>query len=434
MSSLVSTALSNLGRLMIGLVMLFLFLAGVSKSLDLVAFSNAVQGFSLIPDWAQRLSPLIPALEILIGGSWLFQIVRWRAVWGAGAMLMAFSLLLVAHMAVGKAPECGCLGKFFAFQSLLQSAQMSLVRNGILLGLLVCGTILVRSAPSASGPANSDARGSSSLGDRDRSLVNGQADPSDARARGFSILEMVVSIAIVALLIVLLAPSLTRIRTSAMRASDIAALRSHAAIFALYAGDFQDQWPCFTDPKATYSVLRNQRYDLTIEAYHFLSYLLWSFALSDAYFDGEFRSKQFAPSVLHTPNFGGNFAIGFQYSCTFVASPEHWNPSSRVAGTALLGSTRVDQVVFPSAKVLLLDPAYEFNESTQWARPFGFRADRHYRPGVATSDGAATMVNPDVFQPAYASGDGVTSSDQGHMTATPKPLHTLGGVRGRDLP
>ncbi len=138
------SATSLVATIAVGAVMLLLLTAGVLKSLDLVHFSSQVQGFTLLPEWAQKMSPLVPALEVGIAGAWFLGLDRARAWWAALALLTAFTMVLVAHMAFGKAPSCGCFGKLLAFQGMRNAVLFDVLRNGVCIGFLIVGRLLER--------------------------------------------------------------------------------------------------------------------------------------------------------------------------------------------------------------------------------------------------------------------------------------------------
>ncbi len=249
--------------------------------------------------------------------------------------------------------------------------------------------------------------------------------PSPVGERAFTLIEVVVTIAIIALLAVLLMPVLKLARSSAQRAGDLSNLRSHVAVFTQYAGDFADQWPYFTDPQATYSVIRNEHYRISFEMYHFLSSIFWNIALADAYYDGEFRSRHFVPAA----SWSIGFTSPFEYSCSFIARPEYWNRSTRLVGAGQWGSTRIDQVLVPEKKVLILETLNAVGDAGQVESVWAGRN----RPAVGMTDGSASMERHERFFAGYFRGDGVDNRDQGHLYQEAPPLHTIDGVRGRDL-
>jgi len=70
------------------------------------------------------------------------------------------------------------------------------------------------------------------------------------RIRGFTLIELLVVVAIIALLIAILLPSLNKARDQAKKVQCAANLKGHGATFSLYAAQWKDQFPQATNTAA----------------------------------------------------------------------------------------------------------------------------------------------------------------------------------------
>lgn len=227
-------------------------------------------------------------------------------------------------------------------------------------------------------------------------------------------------IAMIALLIALLSPSLGQARKLARDAVSLANIRGHAAIFNTYAGSNSDAWPIVVNPKATKQVLWvDDRTPLDVRGY-FWTDNSWSLALAPEYYEG----KTDHPSLFYPGRRPWPYT-SYYYGNAFIARPEFWNRETRT-NPEQWGLTRVDEVTFPSAKALLWcdhyvpdDPKYPNHLSDDPAT-------------VAFCDGHAGKVplaNATAPYP-FGSGDWPTSPGSG---GGKRFGDTVDGVRGRDV-
>lgn len=244
---------------------------------------------------------------------------------------------------------------------------------------------------------------------------------------GFTMLEMIIIIALIALLIALVVPSLSGVRQRAQEAKALSDLRQHAAIFTIYTGEWNDRFPAFADPRATQTVLRTTHG--TVAFPYFASHNFWPFALSASYYQDASPSSELFISPFAASS---SFSRQYTYACAFIARPEYWDISTR-RGRDQLGPTTLSQVRFPASKGLLsVEPwGHGVSEGVPVDAPeIGLR-----RSLVVTVSGSARAVRIGELGPVVRSGDGTDRTLGGHTIGwLPTGAHTQHGVDGRDLP
>lgn len=112
--------------------------------------------------------------------------------------------------------------------------------------------------------------------------------------RAMTIVELLVALAIVALLIAILTPAIGAVRTRARNALDASNLRQHTMVMAQYVADWHDTHPIFLDPRRARSTMTwDSRGRVFDETSYFLSCLAWPVALADAYYGGSIAEDAF---------------------------------------------------------------------------------------------------------------------------------------------
>jgi hypothetical protein len=205
----------------------------------------------------------------------------------------------------------------------------------------------------------------------------------------------------------------------------MADLRSHAAIFSQYGTDFKGYFPYFTNPNASYSVVRCESAGVAVPAIYFEAHWLWNIALTDGYYSGNILSSSFFPP----PPLGGSrrdrgLGSGYFYGCAFVADPTYWDRTTRLSGTSQLRATGLHEVLFPSKKALHVN----------YVRYLAFRGIQGSgSQGIQAGfvDGHAVSSSPAIEQRAGCGGD---RNFAVHRISLPPMVHTSDGVRGRDTP
>lgn len=237
-----------------------------------------------------------------------------------------------------------------------------------------------------------------------------------ASRSAWTLVEMLVIVAIVTLLVVLLAPSLRPIRNYAQDVADMSKLSGHVATFQVYTADYRDCWPIFTDPRATTTVLRLD--GVVMEARYFDAISVWNFALAETLGGVSWRDPSFVSSRRRGRS--GAFT-SFWHTSTLLADPAYWNLSTRTGPSQWRG-TKSHEVSFPSHKALLtrMDP---------W--PVQRAEIGPVFWVMALADGHAVRKRTDMIAPPVFSGEGNWT---GYFLNSGVPtLHTPDGLRGRDL-
>lgn len=234
---------------------------------------------------------------------------------------------------------------------------------------------------------------------------------------GFTLIEMIAVIAVVATLIALLVASFSRARGRSRAALVMSRLSSHAAVFQAYASDYRDCSPYFTDPLATKNVVECHAQDIVETGDYFDACAIWPTALADGYYSGNRISSVFYDAMDQEPTF-------LWYQRVFIASPGYWNETERLFGRSQWVATKVDDVVFPSHKAWLLN---NFHWDSARGRP-----DQNDGPGrwivAACVDGHAERVQADRLGREYPASEGSL-----WLIESRTHLYTIDGVRGRDF-
>lgn len=229
--------------------------------------------------------------------------------------------------------------------------------------------------------------------------------------RAFTLIETLLSVAIIAVLIGMLAPSLGGVRERARELSTIATIGQHGKVFGVYATDTGGAYPAFVPPTAsgTTFIIRGGAY--TINGY-FGQVYAWQFGLAESHYAGEFTGRLF-----QRPGREPALVTDYRYSAAFMADPAFWSYQGRVGPSQWRGQ-RDHAVRFPSSKSLLVDERIMD----------GFGLDG---PGaMALADGSARAVGRDALAEPFPPGEGEWP---GTWSSGRPGVHTVDGVFGRDL-
>lgn len=391
------------GSRLIDAVMLVLAIAAVGKALDPGAFVRSLASWTLVPHGAHAvLAIAVPAAEAACAAAWFLSVGRARALVGAVFLLTLFSGVYAIYLAVGERSQCACLGKIAAFEMATAQARAVLLRNGLMLAAILLGSV---------------ARARHPLKASATRRMSAPARP--ASDGGWTLLEVLVIIAVLAVLLAITLPMIRGVRLSAKDTVSLANLRSHASVFAAYAGDYRDFFPCVTDPARPTSDISCERITLPDSPY-FVASAAWNVGLADAYYGGDcFQASFYSPGYTSDWHDDGSHPVftSYWFSCAFLAEPAFWRPETRV-GPAQWRGSKYAEVAFPSKKVLLID-------IYAWARR---PADNDM---IALADGAAVRSRAHARLSQYPNGDGNFPGSV-HSWSAPG-THTLGGTGGRDI-
>lgn len=380
--------------------------AGLLKLIDLASFSASLKSWTLIPSaLVPWLAIGVPNAELLVCGLWFMPGYRRLATWLALGLLCVFTLGYGAQVAFAQPPSCGCLGAVSAALSVLDEWPAVLIRNVLISALLACGL-----AERVSVPPTADESGL-------------KVKLDHHRARAFTLIELILCVALVAILITLLSPSVSGMRRYARQQVSLSNIRSHTQIMIAYVGDYKDTWPYLTSPDATWSIVRSLSSRAARRVKYFGLYNVWHYGLADGYYNGNTKHVSF-----QQPYWTGEIAAAdyrqttYWYPCAFVAHSDFWNPSSRVLPERpQLQRTLLTDVSWPASKSLVVGLATAAGSTMFGDRELGF------------VDGHAELIPSSAVRRGYVDNEGRDSvyTDHGGLSMPPG-LHTIDGVRGRD--
>ena len=250
--------------------------------------------------------------------------------------------------------------------------------------------------------------------------------------RGWTLIEAIVMIAIVAIVIAISLSTITAARASAKLALTCSRLRENASIIHAYSADSRDCMPLPVNPKVQPYRIRIPELDVdAIYKKYFDAPGYWWLPLTMTYYNRTLFDPIWYPA--EADKYGQFGASTFEYPCSFTARPEFWNASTRIDSDVQYGATRQAEVLFPTKKVLLLS-RYQIRVRSKYCYPDGPASKFPIADPKAASmpsafvDGSASVPSySDVFA-GYENGDG-----EAHLSDTPPACHTINGVRGRDV-
>lgn len=255
--------------------------------------------------------------------------------------------------------------------------------------------------------------------------------------RGFTILELIVTVAIVALVVAITVPILGSVRGQGRQVRCISNSRECLQATMAYATDHDGQTPILADRSTDYT-FENAGYQLA----YFDQSLHWPMAM-EGYLGSAGHVITQCPSSPTTyaltvdPGYaatmGGHPAgyvmpSGFWLSRAMLARPAFWEPPFQVGNRALYRGARLSDVRYASDKGLMIE---------RWAFHRQPRTRVEELPAISLIDtpgqtGTYTVsfVDGHVATPDYESLKPGVDVHTGHDG--PAVLHTRSGVFGRD--
>lgn len=245
-------------------------------------------------------------------------------------------------------------------------------------------------------------------------------DGARERREGFTLVELLVVIGVIAVLMALTLPALRSVRLRADEAVALSNLRGIGVTIEVYANTQRNAYP-FNVPGAWFpdDPEVNGGSISTSDPWA-ISYLWPSLLPIVAPWREHYASWLDVGVVVEDPARPWNgTTVSYRYSNSFIARPEMWSDQPAAPaeqGGGLFAPTFTHEVRAPALKALMYDSdrAYLRREAT-----------RDDRRGVLTADGAAALrLDSGALKPVHNRYD----------DTPPRPFHdTRDGVRGRDF-
>lgn len=252
---------------------------------------------------------------------------------------------------------------------------------------------------------------------------NGEVRVSNA----FTIVELLSAIGVIAVLLAILLPALSRSRTRAAEFANIARLKQHVAAFASYNLDYDDFMPYYTSSDGPVT-LRWERISWELPQY-FCGANVWNMVLGPSYLGVGPDHEVFYPIGYiqeHFSSFGVRpFMTPFHFTRVYLADSVYWQNGVDRGWNEHWVQLRAGETLYPSKKgLLILDTAIiDIDEPPPETKAIGF------------VDGSASDQRSDQLRPPVFDGPGIyDNSHCGNGTSHGRPvLHTVNGTAGRDI-
>ncbi len=254
------------------------------------------------------------------------------------------------------------------------------------------------------------------------------------RTRGFTLIEVLVVIAIVSLLIAIILPALGSARTTARQTLSLSNVRSIGQTFSMYA-DAHKTYPFPGRVEGVDTPLPGNVYSFhwfpegsivaTTDLWQFgtlwpamiSSITPWQEAYSTWVSPGRDKALPTLDSLINGAE--PHEVVSYEYSNSFLASPRNWAEGAS-ENPDLLGPVRPDEVTYSAQKVLL------------WDRHLTYLTDQ---PEIAQGhyDAKTPMVFADMHGGVHNPLDASEGFANPNNETDIRRLHnTPNGVRGRD--
>ena len=245
-------------------------------------------------------------------------------------------------------------------------------------------------------------------------------------SKAFTIIELMVTILVIAVLIGITLPAISSVRNRAKYAVSISNLRTHAQAITAYTTDNSDGFPYFTVPgelveidNPPFPVGRLQYFDM---------HRAWHLGLARDYYALNHTAEIFRSPRTREPGELDIVFADYFYPCAFIASPQYWTAEGRREGPSQLVATSANQVRYPSAKAVMVESRPYLDEVRVPADVLRTSLPMSFVDGSAAALGVQSRIY------GYERGDGYINAQYGavHYTNFLDGLHTVGGVEGRD--
>ena len=240
----------------------------------------------------------------------------------------------------------------------------------------------------------------------------------------FTLVELLVTISIIAVLLAIAIPTLSNTRSVARQAQSLANLRSIGVTLELYAAEHNSQYPFYQagDPMRL-SSRQSTPGGLSMSPHWHID-KMWPVLMHNTAPWDEHLLSWYSPGREHIgpPNtiplivgFGPG-PVSYHYSNSFTASPRVWNGDNNATENDI-GPVNITAVAHPSAKVIMFD--YDRAYITRQV------AARDPRPLLSADGSASTRLDSDAAQPV---------PNPLNAPEYPRRYHdTPNGVLGRDF-
>lgn len=230
----------------------------------------------------------------------------------------------------------------------------------------------------------------------------------------FSVLEVIVTIAIIAIIFSILIPVLGRARIHSREIASLANVRTLHSIIALYSGDHDDYYPAWR-PGEKYQISENEWIG---DNSWFSIYVNWPGTVY-AYLPIDQNADVYvSPTVLRRRN-GQAWPTSYRYSSCFVGHPSIWMEGT-LPELHLRTAQQSADVLFPSKKVLLWDADFPLHKaSVRYKGP-----DLAEKVPMVSADGQGFVRRPADASPAIENPFGQVGADL-RLNNTPKGIHGM---------
>jgi len=256
------------------------------------------------------------------------------------------------------------------------------------------------------------------------SRPHGTAGPSH---RGFSLLELLVVVAILVVLLSILLPALMRARESSMKAMGLSNVRSLAQIITIRMDRNEGQMPTF-QPGEMHRMPFTEIYVLGDN--HWQMPFAWPTAMRITEDEVDTRKVFTSPGVpVDARESTPTYILSYAMSSSFIGSPELWgdNEISQERAERLRRGQFAHAVAHPSEKAFLWDA--HFGWMSRGERPDFFAPAPDLKKPVAAFDGSAAIRNERRANAPARCWDEV----QRRIISSESRYHnTKDGIRGRD--
>jgi prepilin-type N-terminal cleavage/methylation domain-containing protein len=399
-------------RLAAGLVGVTFLVAAIFKAWDAPSFTIVLRHlFPWLPGGVGvvALASAVVMWEAALAFALLGARPPRRALRAAIATLLAFSCVLVWLRLDPYAPRCACTGLLRAAHGARAEATRGLVRNAAMISLV--GWVYARRrALGAPAPAPEHAPG--------------HGLPGGAGAPAFTLVEVLVSISVVAVLVALVVPSLRNVRETARDARVLATERQLLSSLALYSADHKEAFPYFHtegDPLA-----RPRIGDVVIpHSYFWAGRVFWANLVCPNYFDADLCLRTVDAERDASVNVSEGLApptirSRVWLTQTAFAAPQYWDADAP-PNDRLLRHTTHAELLYPASKGLLMDIVSGVFAPSRPSHPP--RGDEAMTIGFG--DGSAASV-------VFDFRDTSNVVDRPHGAAAWPVMSTRRGLAGRD--